>query len=126
MWGLEVSKLDLIRNVNADVNSTPYCTDMENYGSVEFWECVPTPLGFDCEGYAIDKLRKLLAAGLDIKQLRLATCGVKDPEDHCVLLVDLDGTWVLDSNYPHPIESQMYRHKFIRLQIAGTPEWEWA
>lgn len=63
-----------LRAVNAYLNRVPYRTDLENYGSEDYWA---TPREFfarggDCEDYAIAKYLSLRALGWPAERLRVA------------------------------------------------------
>ncbi|WP_454658355.1 transglutaminase-like cysteine peptidase [Bosea beijingensis] len=92
-----------IRSINAAVNGRlKYRTDMENYGTPDYWatagELLQRGTG-DCKGYAILKMWMLLAAGFDRSQIRLQL--VKIPatgQDHAILVVNTtEGQIVLDN-----------------------------
>jgi len=122
-----------IRRINGEVNSLPYKSDAELFGTPEFWAAI-TESGGDCEDFSIAKYHRLLQSGATPQQLRFATCFVEpsaDPDKrnryHCVLLIDLDDTtYVLDNRYPNPNEHNFVPYEWHKIQIAGTQTWEWA
>jgi predicted transglutaminase-like cysteine proteinase len=83
--------------INHEINSnTRYKTDIDLYGSPEFWE-VANGQG-DCEDYALAKRKALLGAGWDPSEVRLALVRTERGDPHAVLTVDTDlGTYVLDN-----------------------------
>lgn len=127
-WGFDTLQL-----VNTKVNLLPYKSDAERYFTPEWWTEI-TDEGGDCEDYAIAKYRRLLADGVPAESMRFATCFVepraaqyKKDRYHAVLFVDHnEQTYVLDNRYSHPMEFQMLPYEFHKLQVAGTPQWEWA
>ena len=109
-----------LRLVNAKVNMLPYKADPGG----DDWKPI-TEAGGDCDSYATEKYRRLVALGWPKSALRLATCWVETGEYHAVLLADLDGqTLVLDNRYPHPMEHDLLSYKWDKLQVAGTQQWE--
>ena len=122
-----------LRIVNTKVNLLPYKSDAERFGTPEFWAMIDEQ-GGDCDDYVIAKYHRLFAMGFSPKIMRFATCFVEpsaalEKKDcyHCVLLVDLNNlTYVLDNRYPHPMEWELLPYEFHKLQVAGTPAWEWA
>jgi predicted transglutaminase-like cysteine proteinase len=91
-----------LRKVHSDVNSVPYVADDPYFDD---WSPDAKPTGKDCDSYAVEKLRRLVALGMDIKSLRLATCAVRvKPCDHCVLIASLDdGDYMLSNGLPLPV-----------------------
>ena len=113
---------DDLNLVNAKVNLLPYKSEVG-----DDWTPI-TDAGDDCDSYATEKYRRLVALGWPKSALRLATCFVEDGGYHAVLLADTpDGqTWVLDHRYPRPTEFQLLPYRWHKLQIPGTQEWEFA
>jgi predicted transglutaminase-like cysteine proteinase len=110
---------DELRLVNAKVNLLPYKSEVD-----EDWSPI-TEEGGDCDSYATEKYRRLVAAGWPKSALRLATCVTETGGYHAVLLADLgEETWVLDNRYPHPMEHALLPYKWDKFQIAGTQQWE--
>ena len=90
-----------IFEANDTVNQTPYLTDKENYGQVDYWA---TPKEFysnsrgDCEDYAIAKYFMLRKQGIPAYRLRLAVGRIDDGDSvHAVLLVIYKDVYVLDN-----------------------------
>ena len=108
--------------VNAKVNLFPYTAEPG-----DDWTPI-TEAGGDCDSYATEKYRRLVALGWPKSALRLATCYVETGDYHAVLLADTpDGqTWVLDNRRPRPTEFQLMPYRWHKLQIAGTQHWELA
>jgi len=109
--------------VNAKVNLLPYVAEVG-----DDWTPI-TEAGGDCDSYATAKYERLVALGWPRQWLRLATCWVEDGIGyHAVLLADdADGqTWVLDNRHGRPVEFQLLKYRWHKLQIAGTNRWELA
>lgn len=98
MTGLMQRQID---RLNRKVNSLiTYKTDFEQYGTPERWIYPSTGFG-DCEDYALEKRRLLIAAGFPRRVLVLAilTPKGKPADGHAVLLVrTTDGDMVMDNN----------------------------
>lgn len=145
MLGLSPEYL-AIERANAWINNrTGYRTDLELYGKPEFWE-VANGLG-DCEDYALAKRRLLLADMPALAdKIRIAVVFTRDPYaqrmreskrevlptgtdfftgNHAVLVVSVpEGDYILDCNYPTPMQLFETGYTIDRIQIAGTTEWE--
>lgn len=98
-----INSYGVAERINRDVNaSITYKTDLEQYGTPEYW-CLPTPFG-DCEDYALLKHKLLLEHGWPSDKLGLCICYMPDGQGHCVLWVDTDkGSFILDNCYDCPI-----------------------
>jgi predicted transglutaminase-like cysteine proteinase len=96
---LTPEQLAELRSVNREVNKFKYTFDHTRYGKEEYWNLIDKD-GGDCEDYALEKRRRLMALGWDVKDLRLTICQTETGEYHCVLTVD-DGpdVRVLDNRY---------------------------
>lgn len=85
--------------VNSTVNDAiTFVPDLEWRGVEDLWSYPVHGCG-DCEDYALEKRRRLVAAGLPRGALTLAIAYPRSaPSPHAVLLAETDaGTWVLDS-----------------------------
>ena len=89
--------LSVQREVNAEIEFLP---DWENSGQEELW-CFPENGLGDCEDFALEKRRRLVAAGVPSAALTLAIAFHEVRFfPHAVLLVETTtGTWVLDNLY---------------------------
>jgi len=112
----------VVMEVNDDINQTPYLSDEENYGQIDYWA---TPKEFygrgrgDCEDYAIAKYFALRTAGISSDNILLATGYIdNDPTSgHLVLLYrDKGVVYVLDNIEPDvtPIKE----HYGIKIQYT--------
>ena len=125
--------LELLDAVNNEVNKEPYANELR-----DDWTPIDSKKNFqgdDCDSYATAKLQKLHELGVPLSEMRLATCQVEVRKlvwiDHAVLLVEVDGkTVVLGNPIPGQPDSlkvtpyDLLPYKWIKLQIAGTPNFE--
>lgn len=116
-----------IRRINAEINSVPYMKEL-----TEDWR--PTSVGIldkingaDCDSYATGKMLELHKAGMSLESLRLMECNDEKGGLHCVLLVDFDNeTYVLDNRRPEPTLMERVPYQWLRVQVGGTNNWEYA
>ncbi len=95
-------------------------TDRAQHNQVEVWQ-YPKGAG-DCEDYALEKRRKLIAAGWPEKSLRMATARNPKGNLHAVLIVVTEqGDYVLDNvtNRIHAWDKTAYR--WVARQSAENP-----
>ncbi len=95
-------------------------TDRAQHNQVEVWQ-YPKGAG-DCEDYALEKRRKLIAAGWPEKSLRMATARNPKGNLHAVLIVVTEqGDYVLDNvtNRIHAWDKTAYR--WVSRQSAENP-----
>ena len=113
-------KYDDLEDVNKEFNAYEYRADP--FGTDDWTPIDLTNFVNDCDGFATAKAEKLVKMGWPKSALRLAVCGVKNPRgDHLVLLADFEGkTWVLDNNYPYPMEYQLLPYKWIEFIHLDT------
>ena len=109
-----------LRHVNAEVNKFKYVFDNARYGQEEYWNLIGED-GGDCEDYALEKRRRLMALGWDADDLRLTICQTETGEYHCVLTVD-DGedTLALDNRFDRVRRIGGMRYKWIARQHGKT------
>ena len=133
MWG-PLMDFALLQRINAEVNILPYKADPADFDD---WSPIDEK-GGDCDSYAVAKLRRLVAAGVPVESLRLATCYVepsvgttKDERYHAVLIVSTQaGDFMLDNrqHFPTPVlELAMLGYEPALIQkIGGEQGWaEW-
>lgn len=90
---LWAAMIDVNNAVNASV--TPR-TDMEMWGEEEVWS-YPTNIG-DCEDYALEKRRRLMALGVPAGDLLMTVARQKNGDGHAVLTVRTShGDFILDN-----------------------------
>ncbi len=108
------------REVNAEIRFEP---DEEWLGIEDLW-CLPVAGVGDCEDFALEKRRRLVAAGLSSAALTLAI--VHHTEQwfaHTVLLVETTaGTWVLDNLDDSPRCWDMVPYRYERRE---RPDGRW-
>ena len=112
---LDKSLLDKInRTVNWEI---AYERDIDQYGVSEYWALPESGKG-DCEDFALEKRRRLLAEGWPASDLRIAACWVENGGYHAVLVAVLDGDWwVLDNRYDIMWRwDQMQHYKWHKMQ----------
>lgn len=92
---------DLLFSVQHEVNTEiAFVPDWENSGQEELW-CFPENGMGDCEDFALEKRRRLVAAGVPGAALTIAIAFHEVMFfPHAVLLAETTtGTWVLDNLY---------------------------
>ncbi|MER9306060.1 transglutaminase-like cysteine peptidase [Mesorhizobium sp. M0293] len=87
-----------IVNINNSVNTRiKPRTDMENYGVEEYWAYPDNGYG-DCEDYALEKRRELMAAGVPAGNLLMTVARQPNGDGHAVLTVRTSlGEFILDN-----------------------------
>lgn len=111
---------DDLRRINAEINAYPYESEVD-----DDWTPITEAGRGDCDSYATAKFQRLLWAGWSPRLMRFAVVLAENGRGHLVLLVDLDGqTWVLDNRRPHPSEFDLLHYTWLRIQRAGTRQWE--
>ena len=90
--------LETAQRVNQQVNrAVREMTDVENYGSADYWTLPANGRG-DCEDFVMEKYKRLLAAGADSRDLSVAVVLDRDGNNHAVLVLrHAQGDLVLDS-----------------------------
>ncbi|ODT18317.1 MAG: transglutaminase [Mesorhizobium sp. SCN 65-12] len=90
-----------IVNVNNSVNTRiKPRTDLENYGVEEYWAYPDNGYG-DCEDYALEKRRELMAAGVPAGDLLMTVARQPNGDGHAVLTVRTSlGEFILDNLEP--------------------------
>jgi len=108
------------RAVNADVRPM---TDMDLYGEAERWS-LPARSGNragDCEDYALEKRRRLIAAGLPAQAFSLAVVDSRETRRHVVLLVGTDrGDFVLDNLDQWILPWSKTGYRWIQRQVPSA------
>lgn len=119
----------LLNRVNGEVNGAIQQTsDVATYGAQDYWN---TPLEDgrrrgDCEDYALEKERALLAAGVSRQALNIAVVTTRWGEGHAVLLVATsEGEYVLDNMTPWIVTWREAPYRWDRRQVNGDP-FRWA
>lgn len=111
---------DDLRAVQKEVNQEIfYKSDAIHYGKVEFWE-FPKWWG-DCEDFALEKKRRLLALGWPRSALLLATVRIENKTPHLVLVAVTDqGEFVLDSRHQTVKEWRTLDYTWLRRQSRSN------
>lgn len=120
----------LARQVNASINSAiSYRTDYEQWGREETWLLPLSEEGVeygDCEDYALEKRRELLAHGVPADRLSLATAWSELTGLHAVLIVRTsEADYVLDNATPHIARVGATNYTWRSLQ-TGSHLLSWA
>lgn len=113
-----------LREVNRDVNAdVRYKTDAEQYRKAEYW-AYPENMYGDCEDYALEKIKRLVALGWSRNELKLTTCWIikgRNDSYHAVLTVDTDkGTFVLDNNFPRVMPIDQVDYDWHKREVPGV------
>ncbi|MDH6232914.1 putative transglutaminase-like cysteine proteinase [Mesorhizobium soli] len=91
LWAAVV---DVNNAVNTEVMPR---TDLENYGQEEYWAYPDNGYG-DCEDYALEKRRRLMALGIPAGNLLMTVVRQPNGEGHAVLTVRTSrGEFILDN-----------------------------
>lgn len=119
-------KLAIARKVNSEVNaSIQPLTDAENYGVEEYWTLPANGRG-DCEDYVLEKYRRLIDAGVDSRDLRIAVVLDRRGNNHVVLVLNhRDGDLVLDSLVQAIVPWNDTGYTFLAAQMGeDKARWE--
>ncbi|MBO9709899.1 MAG: transglutaminase-like cysteine peptidase [Caulobacter sp.] len=121
-------KLRLINTINRDVNrEVQKADDFDLYGLLEYWSLprvINGKMYGDCEDYALEKRRRLIAAGVPAQALSMAVAVTARGEAHAVLVVAMEqGDMVLDNLTPWATPWQDLNYRWVERQVAGGSEW---
>ncbi|ADG12407.1 cysteine protease [Caulobacter segnis] len=124
----EREQLKLLNQVNQLVNrEVKKASDLDLYGQPEYWSLprlVDGKLYGDCEDYALEKRRQLIAAGVPQSALSLAVAFTARGESHAVLMISLkSGDWVLDNLTPWATPWEDLNYRWVERQVPGTALW---
>ena len=124
----ERDQLKLLNQINQTVNrEVRKASDLDLYGMPEYWSLphlVDGKLYGDCEDYALEKRRQLIAAGVPEAALSLAVAVTARGESHAVLMISLkSGDWVLDNLTPWATPWEDLNYRWIERQVPGTALW---
>ncbi len=122
---LNPATMDELNMVNRLVNEAiVFAPDTETYGVEDYW-AEPLEAGIrrgDCEDYALEKRRALIARGVPEAALSIAVVRTRRGEGHAVLLVATDqGELVLDSLTPWVVAWQEAPYEWVERQTPGEP-----
>ncbi|PIC01785.1 transglutaminase-like cysteine peptidase [Caulobacter sp. X] len=124
----EREQLKLLNQINQAVNrDVKKASDLDLYGQPEYWalpRMVDGKLYGDCEDYALEKRRQLIAAGVPESALSLAVAVTARGEGHAVLMISLkSGDWVLDNLTPWATPWEDLNYRWVERQVPGTALW---
>ena len=111
-------------SINDRVNTSVLpITDLDLYQVTEFWT-YPEGQG-DCEDYALEKRRQLIAGGWDPSALLMTVVRQQNGEGHAVLMVRTDrGDLVLDNQVGQVLVWKDTSYQFIKRQSqTDTRKW---
>lgn len=112
----DIERID--RTVNAAVSPV---TDSDHWGVVDRWD-YPTDGKGDCEDYALEKRRLLMAAGYPRQALLMTVVKDHAGEGHAVLTVKSDhGDYVLDNMVDAVLPWDETGYRFIKRQSQADP-----
>jgi len=123
------SLMRLINTLNRDVNrEVQKANDFDLYGLLEFWSLprvIDGKMYGDCEDYALEKRRRLIAAGVPTEALSMAVAVTARGETHAVLVVSFEsGDWVLDNLTPWATPWNELNYRWVERQVPGSTEWK--
>ncbi len=126
---LNKSQMRLVNTLNQDVNrEVQKATDFDLYGLLEFWSLprvIDGKMYGDCEDFALEKRRRLIAAGVPAEALSMAVAVTARGETHAVLVVSFEsGDWVLDNLTPWATPWSALNYRWVERQVPGTTEWK--
>lgn len=106
--------VDINNAVNTEVNPA---TDMEMWGREELWS-YPDIVG-DCEDYALEKRRRLMALGVPAGNLLITVVRQANGDGHAVLTVATSlGDFILDNLEPRILAWTDVEYRFLKRQSA--------
>jgi predicted transglutaminase-like cysteine proteinase len=112
------------REVNRDVQKE---SDFNLYGLIEYWSLprvIDGKMYGDCEDYALEKRRRLIAAGVPAEALSMAVVVTGRGESHAVLVATVEnGDIVLDNLSPWATPWEDLNYRWVQRQVAGTNAW---
>lgn len=123
------SMMRLVNGLNQDVNrEVRKASDFDLYGLLEFWSLprkIDGKMYGDCEDYALEKRRRLIAKGVPAEALSMAVAVTARGETHAVLVVSFEsGDWVLDNLTPWATPWNELNYQWVERQVAGSSEWK--
>ncbi len=123
------SLMRLVNTLNRDVNrEVQKANDFDLYGLQEFWSLprvIDGKMYGDCEDYALEKRRRLIAAGVPADALSMAVAVTSRGETHAVLVVSFEsGDWVLDNLTPWATPWNELNYRWVERQVPGSAEWK--
>jgi predicted transglutaminase-like cysteine proteinase len=125
---LSNSQMKLLNTVNREVNRDVHKeSDFNLYGMPEFWSLprvIDGKMYGDCEDYALEKRRRLIAAGIPAQALSMAVVVTGRGESHAVLVATVEnGDIVLDNLSPWATPWEDLNYRWVQRQVAGSNAW---
>jgi predicted transglutaminase-like cysteine proteinase len=125
---LSKSQMKLLNTVNREVNRDVHKeSDFNLYGLLEYWSLprvIDGKMYGDCEDYALEKRRRLIAAGVPAEALSMAVVVTGRGESHAVLVATVEnGDIVLDNLSPWATPWEDLNYRWVQRQVAGTNAW---
>lgn len=125
---LRAAQMRMVNLINREVNRDVHkATDFDLYGLLEYWSLPRVIAGKmygDCEDYALEKRRRLIAAGVPAEALSMAVAVTARGESHAVLVVSFEsGDWVLDNLTPWATPWEDLNYRWVQRQVAGSGSW---
>lgn len=111
--------------VNNSVNTRIIpMTDMKQYGREDYWAYPDTGYG-DCEDYALEKRRELMAKGVPSGDLLLTVVRQANGDGHAVLTVHTSlGDYILDNLEPRVLVWTDTDYRYLKRQSErNSGEW---
>jgi predicted transglutaminase-like cysteine proteinase len=123
MWGEPVldwteERHDTLARINATVNDEiEFVSDQDNLGQEEVWS-FPADCRGDCEDFALEKRRRLVALGFPPAALTMAIAFHElELFPHAILLAETTrGTWVLDNLHDDLLCWDALPYRFTRRE----------
>jgi predicted transglutaminase-like cysteine proteinase len=111
-----------LKQVNDQVNATVVpMTDLAHYGKIDWWT-YPIDGKGDCEDYALEKRRQLIARGWPESTLLITVVRDEDNEGHAILTVRTDeGDFVLDNKRRDVMRWSDTPYVFVKEQSQRNP-----
>jgi predicted transglutaminase-like cysteine proteinase len=118
---LTTARWSELNAVNDYVNKLPQVSDETRYGTKEHWDYADER-GGDCEDFALEKRRLLIARGWPADALLLTTVREWDGAGHAVLTVVTDrGEYILDNKNWAIVEWQYAPYSWGKRQSRERP-----
>jgi predicted transglutaminase-like cysteine proteinase len=115
---------NLLERVNTQVNRaiTPM-TDKDHWGVDDRWDFAEDGIG-DCEDFQLVKRRRLIAAGLPRRALRMTVVVDETGSGHAVLSVMTDrGAYILDNRHPLVLPWTGTGYHFVKREGSTDATW---
>jgi predicted transglutaminase-like cysteine proteinase len=111
-----------LKRINVAVNtSVKPMTDMDHWGVVERWNYPDDGYG-DCEDYALQKRKLLMAAGWPREALLMTVVRDQNGNGHAILTVKTDrGEYVLDNQTNEVLLWADTGYRFVKRQSQSDP-----